>query len=83
MDKERMKGKRQGRREGGKLEEKIAKILKIVSRVRARGLVKVLISGRCQGQSRTRARLPLPSAFCSCCGGIMLNIKLEMVKTQS
>lgn len=64
------------------MEEKISKFLKIMSRVRARGLVQVLTSARCQGQSRTRALPPHPSAFCSCCGGITLNIKLEMVKSQ-
>lgn len=83
VDKGRMEGQRQGRREGGRLEEKISKFLKTMSRVRAEGLAQVLTSGRCQGQSRTRALLPLPSAFCSCYGGIMLNIKLEMVRTQS
>jgi hypothetical protein len=52
-----------GRRERGR--KKIIKLVKILSRVGAGGLVQCLTAAKCPGQNGTRALLPVPSTFCA------------------
>ena len=55
--------KERGWKEEGR--EKIIKLVKILSRVRAGGLVQCLTAAKCTGQNGTRALLPVPSTLCA------------------